>query len=144
MGEVIKAAFGRKVGSLDGRGGEAIELSPEELAFAEILRADALWLHEDSEALKLLRNACEQGDAATDHIFGLGNFRKKNESLDLRQDSLKNCALEELSRLLAESHEMKWNMQPHYFGALILEIGERLVYMREVFPHLQIPSFREE
>lgn len=144
MSKVISGNFGGKTAYVVESEVEERELTAEELAFAKILSLDALWLRENFDALETLRCACEKGDQATDYIFSLGNFHKKNKSLDLRQDSLKNRSLKELSELLAESHELQWNVQPHYFGALILEMNERLAYLKEVLPEHRIPSFREE
>lgn len=91
----------------------------------------------------LVQEACNCGDKITDYVFDMAGFVKKDESIDLRQGALRDTSLEDLSKALRDSNQLQWSKQPHYFGAVIVEMVERFGAIGFFRPDIPLPSFRE-
>lgn len=118
------------------------DASPAEQAFAKKTVPDVVYLTRHEGNLNRLREACDLGDIATDFIFGLAGFQKKDESVELRQAAIAQQSLEELTDFLLSTDERMWREKPHYIGAVILEMHERIRAVGMCCPELDMPSFK--
>ena len=105
-----------------------------------ILMADVEYLRDNDANTERVWNACKRGDEITNYIFAMERFHKKDESVELRQNTLATISLCVLAGYLLDSHEHQWNTQPHYFGAIILEMNMRLNTIREAV-EFEVPHF---
>jgi hypothetical protein len=148
MGKVVPVTFWGRVPSTgllpkaDIPQADMGDLLGEDEQLAKMLFGDAVYLRASTENVGYLRQACKRGDEATEYIFSIAGFQKKDEHVDLRQSSLKGQSLEVLCGYLVDSHQLQWNKQPHYFGAIILEINGRLSVIQEACPDMELPGFK--
>ncbi|HEY0964666.1 MAG TPA: hypothetical protein VGE31_02630 [Candidatus Paceibacterota bacterium] len=91
---------------------------------------DAVWFvgsEPNKQRVKLANyRACE----ITDVIFGVEGFCHQNQNVHSLQEELKTRSIEELAAIILDSGRAEWRLQPHYYGAAILEIADR---SRQVF-----------
>lgn len=144
MGTVVK--FGRRDTTPKPAEAEKVPqtLTQEEQnkARAEFLVQDVLY-YRTAEGKKRIGQCLEKTDEITNYIFSMAGFYKKDESVELRQNALKTTSLEQLCDHVLGSTSNDWNTKPHFFGACILEIHERLEIIGELYANSPPPAAKE-
>ena len=107
----------------------------------QILGNDVLYIRQVQGSIEAVRLACRVGDEAARYLFGIADSQKKDDYVDLRKGGMQERSLEELCDYLGHSHKGLWQAQPHYFGALILEINERLKILEKACEDIELPRF---
>ena len=116
--------------------------SPEEVRLAKRTLADIQFLQADAKNMQFLRDAYSVGDKATNYIFNLRGFEKKDEHIELRRQGFAEYPLEQLCTILMGASRHQWSQYPHTFGAAILEIEMRVAYVRMCIPEMELPDFK--
>lgn len=92
----------------------------------ELLAVDLSFYQSGERSRSLVSDAIARGNELTAYVFDImEGFELKDESLRLRLGLLKRTRLETLCSLLLQSGEAQWRTQPHYFGAIFVELDGR-------------------
>lgn len=145
MGDIVRPSFGNRspvATEKPDRDAPVVELSEgvADVATLKLLADDTFYVRENKERVT---EGCQRGDEITDFIFSMANFRKKDESVELRQGQFALTSLEDLCGYLLDTNQFQWRSKPHYFGAIILEMNKRLEVARKVLGDEKVPKFRE-
>jgi hypothetical protein len=132
---VIRPVFGQRSGSrlvvsqpeVPRETAQTIEQKTQ--ARAELVMKDLLYRRENKERVK---QAWSRADEATNFIFDVVKYRKNDESVSLRQGAIGSMSLEQICDEFLNSTNKEWAQKPPYWGALHLEMHERLMTILEV------------
>lgn len=117
MGEVVKGRFGPKPKNV------SAEPQQEQLTELQFLTEEVRFIMQEKEKIKA---AFTRADEITNYIFSLRGFFKKDENVDLRQAALRDTPISSLVAHLLESNQGNWSTQPHFYGAVLLELDGRV------------------
>jgi len=125
MGEVVRPDFGNRVALHATLPKESVDGLANMPDVDRIFALDYVFM-ENPRNRKRVAEAEQLSEDITEYIFGMADFNKNDRNVDLRRDTLKNTSLECLCDYLFKSDEHQWQVHPSYYGAIILEINERV------------------
>lgn len=136
MGEVIKGRFGKgglpaiqkpTPSMLEGISDRAKEMFDGMSDEERILALDVLFVKTNAGSSEIIKQAIATGNEMTSYVLDdLRGFQVKEESVRLRLGMLSKTPLEVLCTYLINSDKLQWRQQPHYYGAIFVELDSRV------------------